>query len=240
MTADSPPSSARARRKPINQVRDVARSDSRGAAPARSEALAKDLQQVVAYRSLPWPTAVEDPALQLSADDTFEVGRLIVEVIHGGSRNTHKSRKAWSLRRIQKHILRGASFATLARCVQTYETCRRLDLRPPLGDVRAGHLLNLANVGPAKQRMLLRKVGKQGLSVEQLRQSTGRTGQGTRRRQPSIIKALEWLGQHRLLDDLEGLSDLSRAEKKRVGRQIVQLREELKAVEIQLRRLGFA
>src|SRR5690606_37556294 len=138
--------------------------------------------------ALPWPSALLDVAAHLSADETFEVGRLIVEVVHGGERNTQKSRKPWSLRRLQKEVLQAASFATLARCVQTYETCRALSLAPPLGDVRAGHLLQLAHAPRAKQRHWLRQVDREGLSVEQLRETTLRTGRVTRPRKPGVVK----------------------------------------------------
>ncbi len=144
------------------------------------------------------------------------------------------------MRRIQQQVLGEASFATLARCVQTYETCRGLGLQPPLGDVRAGHLLGLAHVRPAKQRMLLRRVDEQRLSVEQLRQSTGRAGQRTRRGKPAVIKALDALRKHNLLEDVDSLQDLPRAEGKKVRQQVAQLRQELLTLEKQLRRLGFA
>ena len=115
----------------------------------------KRARDVQALRDLPWPSAVLDSRAQLTADDTYAVGRLIVEAIHGGERDTQKSRKEWSLRRLQQEVLTHASFATLARCVQTYETCRALGVAPPLGGVRAGHLLNMNHLSLTKQRALL-------------------------------------------------------------------------------------
>lgn len=188
--------------------------------------------------ALPWPSALLDVAAQLTADETFEVGRLIVEVVHGGERNTRKSRKPWSLRRLQKEVLRAASFATLARCVQTYETCRALGLEPPLGDVRAGHLLQLAHAPRAQQRHWLRQVDRQGLSVEQLRETTLRTGRVTRSRKPGVVKALAALGRQSMLDGLDELSSLPRAEVRKLSKHVHEAKAQLRQVEKALRRLG--
>lgn len=188
--------------------------------------------------SLPWPPALLDASAQLTVDETFEVGRLIVEVVHGGQRNTRKSRKPWSLRRLQKEVLRAASFATLARCVQTYETCRALGLEPPLGDVRAGHLLQLGHAPVAKQRHLLKQVGREGLSVEQLRETTLRTGRVTRPRKPGVVKAIAALQRQSLLDGLDDLAQLPRAEVRKLSKQVHQAKEQLKQVQRVLKRLG--
>lgn len=187
---------------------------------------------------LPWPAALLNTAAQLSVDETFEVGRLIVEVVHGGQRNTRKSRKPWSLRRLQREVLRAASFATLARCVQTFETCRSLGLQPPLGDLRAGHLLQLGNVPASKQRRWLKQVDRDGMSVEQLRESTLRTGRVTRFRKPAVVKAIAALRRQSLLDGLDELGELPPAEVRRLSRQVQLAKEELKQVERALRRLG--
>jgi hypothetical protein len=187
---------------------------------------------------LPWPTALLDATAQLTADETFEVGRLIVEVVHGGQRNTRKSRKPWSLRRLQREVLSAASFATLARCVQTYETCRSLGLEPPLGDVRAGHLLQLTHAPRSKQRHWLRQVDREGLSVEQLRETTLRTGRVTRPRKPGVVKALAALQRQSMLEGLDELSLLPRAEVRKLSKHVHQAKAQLKQVEKALRRLG--
>ena len=211
-----------------------ARADSEGPSSAQSWRLLTSDELL----ALPWPSPLLDASQQLTADDTFEVGRLIVEVVHGGNRNTRKSRKPWSLRRLQKEVLQAASFATLARCVQTYETCRSLGLEPPLGDVRAGHLLQLTNAPRSKQRHWLRQVDREGLSVEQLRETTLRTGRVTRPRKPGVVKALAALRRQSMLDGLDELSSLSRAEVRKLSKHVHQAKEQLKQVQKALRRLG--
>ena len=202
-----------------------------------SNKLARDAQ---ALRELPWPQAVLDAQTQLTADDTYSVGQLIVEVVHGGDRDTQKSRKEWSLRRLQQEVLTNASFATLARCVQTYETCRLLGVAPPLGGVRAGHLLNMSHLSVAKQRALLAQVDKQSLSVQQLRYKTGRVqGQG-RRRKPGVMKALTALEKQDLLADIDQLASMERGEGKRLNQAVAQLQQQLREVRRHLRKHGFS
>ncbi len=187
---------------------------------------------------LPWPPSLLDAHAQLSADETFEVGRLIVEVVHGGERNTRKTRKPWSLRRLQKEVLQVASFATLARCVQTYETCRSMGLEPPLGDLRAGHLLQMVHAPLDQQRSWVEQVGRDGLSVEQLRENAGRTGRVTRARKPAIVKAIAALHKQPILEGLADLGELPRSEARKLSKQVHQAKEQLKQVERALRRLG--
>ncbi len=224
-------------------VRASGLSVSSKAAPVAFEAarpspdLARGAQ---ALRELPWPPAVLDAHAQLTADDTYSVGRLIVEVVHGGERDTQKSRKEWSLRRLQQEVLTNASFATLARCVQTYETCRLLGVAPPLGGVRAGHLLNMSHLSVAKQRALLAQVDRQSLSVQQLRCKTGRLpGQG-RRRKPGVMKALTALEKQDLLADIEQLASIDRGEGKRLNQAVAQLQQQLREVRRHLRKHGFS
>lgn len=187
---------------------------------------------------LPWPRALLDTSAQLSADETFEVGRLIVEVVHGGRRNNRKTRKPWSLRRLQREVLSAASFATLARCVQTYETCRNLGLEPPLGDLKAGHLLQMVHAPADLQRQWVEQVGKEGLSVEQLRESAARTGRVTRARKPAVVRAIAALHKQSLLEGLDDLGGLSRSEARKLSKQVHLAKEQLKQVERALRRLG--
>ncbi len=181
-------------------------------------------------RALPWPRAIRKSGLQLTIDDSYAVGELIVETIHGGARDTHKSRKQWSLRRIQQEILPEASFATLARCVQTYEACRNLGLEPPLGDVRVGHLLSLNHLNVRRQRQLIQKVEGQRLSVEALRSATGRDA-SSRRRKPEIVKAVSYLSKHDLMEGLDLCENYSAAERRKLLRTIATLRRQLEKVE---------
>ncbi len=181
-------------------------------------------------KALPWPKAIRKAGLQLTIDDSYAVGELIVETIHGGARDTHKSRKQWSLRRIQQEVLPEASFATLARCVQTYEACRNLGLEPPLGDVRVGHLLSLNHLNVRRQRQLIQKVEGQRLSVEALRNATGRDST-SRRRKPEIVKAVGYLAKHDLMEGIDLCATYSASERRKLLRTIGSLRRQLEKVE---------
>lgn len=180
-------------------------------------------------RHLPWPRAVRESSQQLTIDDSYEVGRLIVETIHGGSRNTRKSRKQWSLRRLQQEVLTEASFATLARCVQTYEICKRLGLEPPLGDVRVGHLLSLSHLDVRRQRQLLRQIAGQRLSVEALRSATGRKGP-PRRRTPRIVKAVGYLAKCDLMDGIDACREWTARDRRRLAQSIGSVLRQLERV----------
>jgi hypothetical protein len=228
------------------QIKSLPQRQSNGAPSHRASPRVAERSQVppvprtsvtaAKLRSLPWPEAILDRSLQLSADDTYRVGQLIVEQIHGGERNTQRTRKEWSLRRIQQHVLRRASFATLARCVQTYETCRSLGMEPPLGDLRAGHLLNMTHLNRSRQKQLIERVGKQGMSVQALRQKTGRVAGQGRKRTPGFLRAISALGKQDLLADIEQLAQMDRVEARRLAAQLVVLQEQLKQVQKQLKR----
>jgi hypothetical protein len=187
-------------------------------------------------RSLPWPEALNARGARLTMDETYRVGKLIVDVVYGGNRSSDKSRKTWSLRRLQEQVLENASFATLARCVQTYEACRQLGLKPPLQGVRAGHLLNMTHLNRSEQRRMMDRVGRNGLSVQQLREATGRLqGQG-RRRKPGVVRALRALNQQELLEDLDLLDGMQRVEMRRLGKQLTRVQEALTLVQRELKR----
>src|SRR5690606_7681214 len=124
-------------------------------------------------------------------------------------------------------------FATLARCVQTYEACRALDLAPPLGDVRVGHLLSLTHLNLRRQRQMIQRVEGQGLSIEALRVAAGRTGPG-RRRKPGIVKAVVSLSKYDLMDGIEQCESLSASERRKLAQSIGELRKQLAQVEKRL------
>lgn len=190
----------------------------------------------IKIKALPWPEALQQRGSRLTMDETYRVGKLIVDVVYGGTRNANKSRKTWSLRRLQEQVLQNASFATLARCVQTYEACRELGLKPPLKGVRAGHLLNMTHLNRNQQKRLMDRVGKNGLSVQQLREATGRVqGQG-RRRKPGFVRALNALNNHDLLEDLDMLDSVERTEMRRLVKQVNRVQDALKRVQRELKR----
>lgn len=212
----------------------VGKTSSNAALATSAPTLGEGEQLTVAQlRALPWPRAIRKAGLQLTIDDSYVVGKLIVESIHGGARDTHKSRKQWSLRRIQTEILSEASFATLARCVQTYEACLRLKLEPPLGDVRVGHLLSLSHLDLRKQRQLIQRVEGQRLSVEALRSATGRNS-SSRRRKPEIVKVVSFLAKQDLMQGLDLCERYSASERRKLARAIAALRRQLERVEKRL------
>lgn len=212
----------------------VGKTSSNGASAQGPARVAEGERLTVAQlKALPWPRAIRKSGLQLTIDDSYVVGRLIVESIHGGARDTHKSRKQWSLRRIQSQILPEASFATLARCVQTYEACRKLKLEPPLGDVRVGHLLSLSHLDVRKQRQLIQRVEGQRLSVEALRSVTGRS-ESSRKRKPEIVKVVSILEKHDLMQGLDLCERFSSQQRRKLARAIGSLRRQLERVEKRL------
>ena len=81
-------------------------------------------------RKLPWPDAFLQ-AQALTTNDSYRVGELLVEQVYDSQRDANRSPKASSLRKIQSNALPEVSVSTLLRCIQVYETCRNLGMKPP-------------------------------------------------------------------------------------------------------------
>jgi hypothetical protein len=171
-------------------------------------------------RELPWPDAFLQ-AQALTTNDSYRVGQLLVERVYESRRDANRSPKPSSLRKIQSNALPEVSVSTLLRCIQVYETCRTLGMKPPWTYVRAGHLFRVANLPKPQQRQLLSRVEKEGWTVARLQQEIdklkgsrlpdGRRPSG-RRRLPGFVKALQALSKHSLLDGLKQARQIARTQ----------------------------
>ena len=192
-------------------------------------------------RSLPWPRAVWFPNQTLTGEDAYKVGELIVERVYGGERDTTRGRKQWSLRQLQAQVLHATSPATLVRSIQTYETAKRLGLKPPWRHIETGHLVRVAPLSVAQQKKLLRAAETQGWSVQQLAQKVrklrGATNQG-RRPSPGVVRAIEGLDRKELLSHFERIEELGAAKRRALLKRVAALQEELKTVQKQLKETG--
>lgn len=186
-------------------------------------------------RKLPWPDAFLQ-AQALTTNDSYRVGQLLVEQVYDSQRDANRSPKSSSLRKIQSNALPEVSVSTLLRCIQVYETCRTLGMKPPWAYVRAGHLFRVANLTKTYQRQLLTKVEKEGWTVSRLQQEIdklkgGRLADGKRpsgrRRLPGFVKALQALSKHSLTDGLKQASELDSTRLKELAKQVTRTQAEL-------------
>jgi hypothetical protein len=190
-------------------------------------------------RELPWPDAFLQ-AQALTTNDSYRVGQLLVERVYESRRDANRSPKPSSLRKIQSNALPEVSVSTLLRCIQVYETCRTLGMKPPWTYVRAGHLFRVANLPKPQQRQLLSRVEKEGWTVARLQQEIdklkgsrlpdGRRPSG-RRRLPGFVKALQALSKHSLLDGLKQAEELDPTRLRQLARQIARTQTELVKVQ---------
>jgi hypothetical protein len=188
--------------------------------------------------NLPWPKALRDKAHPLSTQDAYDVGKLIVERIYGGSYNGSRGRKLWSLRKLQS-VLDAASAATLARSIQTYQTATNLGLRPPLRHVDMGHLVRISSLRRQHQRRLLKRIEHEGWGVQRLQQEVIKIrGKSSRGRPPSpgCMKALNALARHDLFAHLDRIAELDAATQRSLCRRVDALLADLKRVQRELRR----
>jgi hypothetical protein len=195
-------------------------------------------------RQLPWPDAFLQ-AQALTTNDSYRVGQLLVERVYDSQRDANRSPKPSSLRKIQSNALPEVSVSTLLRCIQVYETCRTLGMKPPWRYVRAGHLFRVANLSKTQQRQLLSSVEREGWTVARLQQeidklkgnrlTNGRRPSG-RRRLPGFVKALQALSKHSLLDGLKQAEELDANKLRQLGRQIARTQTELNKVQTALRK----
>jgi hypothetical protein len=193
-------------------------------------------------RDLPWPDAFLQ-AQALTTNDSYKVGQLLVERVYESRRDANRSPKPSSLRKIQSNALPEVSVSTLLRCIQVYETCRTLGMKPPWTYVRAGHLFRVANLPKTQQRALLTRVEKEGWTVARLQQEIdklkgSRTPDGRRpsgrRRLPGFVKALQALSKHSLVDGLKQAEELDPARLRQLARQISRTQTELVKVQAAL------
>lgn len=192
-------------------------------------------------RSLPWPRALRSSNQTLSTEDSYQVGKLIVEKIYGGEYNNSRSRKAWSLRKLQS-VLKAASAATLARSVQTYQTAQSLGLKPPLRHVDMGHLVRISSLQRKYQKRLLRRVESEGWGVQKLQAEVVKIrGKSSRGRPPSpgFVKALNALSRHDLFSNMDRVADLDSSSGRALARRIATVQNDLKRIQKELRRHGF-
>jgi hypothetical protein len=190
-------------------------------------------------RQLPWPDAFLQ-AQALTTNDSYRVGELLVERVYESRRDANRSPKPSSLRKIQSNALPEVSVSTLLRCIQVYETCRDLGMKPPWAFVRAGHLFRVASLPKAQQRQLLARVEAEGWTVAKLQQHVdklkgnllpdGRRPSG-RRRLPGFVKALKALSKHSLLDGLKQAGELDSSRVRQLNKQIERAKAELARVQ---------
>lgn len=195
-------------------------------------------------RQLPWPDAFLQ-AQALTTNDSYRVGQLLVERVYDSQRDANRSPKPSSLRKIQSNALPEVSVSTLLRCIQVYETCRTLGMKPPWRHVRAGHIFRVANLTKTQQRQLLSNVEKDGWTVAKLQQEidklkgsrlvNGRRPSG-RRRLPGFVKALQALSKHSLLDGLRQADELEASKLRQLVRQIARTQTELNKVQTALKK----
>lgn len=183
-------------------------------------------------RALPWPAALGNANQRLSLEESYRAGQLIrVEVYDQGTGGRGR-RGAWSLRLLKERVFPGASFATLARCVQIYDCCVNLGLEPPLAGVKAGHLLNMTHLSPAAQRRLLVRLGQERISVRELRETAGRRAE--RLRTPVLVKTLTALSGNELEGELEVLGQMDRAQAHELRGHLARAREVIQRLEAAL------
>jgi hypothetical protein len=119
-------------------------------------------------KGLPWPKTFLRGEL-LSTMDTYKVGKLLVSRIYKNGRSHDHAPGPNSLRALAA-VLPNTSAAKLLRCIQAYECCESLGVKPPFGSIKAGHLFRLAALPQAKRKALFHRIEKQGWSVTRLRQ----------------------------------------------------------------------
>lgn len=192
-------------------------------------------------RGLPWPRALKDRNQTLSAEDSYQVGKLIVESVYHGEYTSSRGRKAWSLRKLQA-VLKAASAATLARSVQTYQTASSLGLKPPLRHIDMGHLVRISSLQRQQQRKLIKRVATEGWGVQKLQEEVvkirGKVGRG-RPPSPGFVKALNALSRHDLLANMDRVAELDEASGRALAKRISTVQDDLKRIQQELRRHGF-
>jgi hypothetical protein len=119
-------------------------------------------------KGLPWPKTFLRGEL-LSTMDTYKVGKLLVSKVYRNGRSHDHAPGPNSLRALAS-VLPNTSAAKLLRCIQAYECCESLGVKPPFGSIKAGHLFRLAALPQARRRTLFKKIEKLGWSVTRLRE----------------------------------------------------------------------
>ncbi len=188
---------------------------------------------------LRWPdAAVSDNAAPLSAEDAYEIGRLIAESYQG----------ELSLREIGEQEQLRLSPGALHRCLAVYRVCTNLNTTPKWQHLGFSHLNRLDALSAPQQKKLASQAEKQKWSVDRierevtrLRQSSKKTQRRGRPALPRFAKAAHQLkrftdGRDDLLGDLDAASGLERDRLKDLQTQVVMVRDQLDKLDHALKR----
>jgi hypothetical protein len=136
--------------------------------PAIAAANQAKMMTAKQVKALPWPKTFLKGEL-LSTMDTYKVGKLLVSRIYKSGRSHDHAPGPNSLRALAA-VLPNTSAAKLLRCIQAYECCESLGVKPPFENIKAGHLFRLAGLPQGRRRTLFKRIEKQGWSVTRLRE----------------------------------------------------------------------
>jgi hypothetical protein len=187
--------------------------------------MTKKALSIAQVRKLAWPPALLQRT-PLSVDDCYQIGQLVVEKVqHEGSARL-RSRKEWSMRRLQKE-LGVASAATFTRCVQVYEMARELRLKRPLQGVSSSSLFLVAGLPKPVRAKVARKALSENWSKRRIEaELVGQHGEVRRAGRPpglGCIKALSRCAARPLLTDLERATGLDAVRRKGALKQLQRL-----------------
>lgn len=186
-----------------------------------------------------WPdAAVNDNAPPLSAEDAYEIGRMISERYQG----------ELSLREIGEQEQLRLSPGALHRCLAVYRVCNNLNTKPNWQHLGFSHLNRLDALTAAQQKKLAGQAEKQRWSVDRierevtrLRQTSKKTQRRGRPALPRFAKAAHQLrrftdGRDDLLGDLDAANSLERDRLKDLQVQVLQVRSQLDKLDQALKR----
>lgn len=186
-----------------------------------------------------WPdAAVSENAPPLSAEDAYEIGRMIAERYQG----------ELSLREIGEQEQLRLSPGALHRCLAVFRVCTNLNTTPKWQHLGFSHLNRLDALSAPQQKKLASQAEKQKWSVDRierevtrLRQSSKKTQRRGRPALPRFAKAAHQLkrftdGRDDLLGDLDAAAGLERDRLKDLQSQVVMVRGQLDKLEQALKR----
>ncbi|MEZ4372324.1 MAG: hypothetical protein AB7K71_16850 [Polyangiaceae bacterium] len=186
-----------------------------------------------------WPdAAVSDNAPPLSAEDAYEIGRMISERYQG----------ELSLREIGEQEQLRLSPGALHRCLAVYRVCNNLNTKPTWQHLGFSHLNRLDALTAAQQKKLAGQAEKQRWSVDRierevtrLRQTSKKTQRRGRPALPRFAKAAHQLrrftdGRDDLLGDLDAAASLERDRLKDLQTQVIQVKGQLDKLDQALKR----
>lgn len=214
-------------------------ASARSATRSVSADAAKNGSSAKSKAKVRWPdAAVSENAPPLSAEDAYEIGRMIAERYQG----------ELSLREIGEQEQLRLSPGALHRCLAVFRVCTNLNTTPKWQHLGFSHLNRLDALSAPQQKKLASQAEKQKWSVDRierevtrLRQSSKKTQRRGRPALPRFAKAAHQLkrftdGRDDLLGDLDAAAGLERDRLKDLQSQVVMVRGQLDKLEQALKR----